>query len=86
MQLLAVAWFFAKVFALIFVVFWLRGTLPRLRIDQLMTFAWKLLIPFSFVNLLITGAAIVYGTAVLAMVWVATAGMGYTVYAYARRR
>ncbi|MSQ15421.1 MAG: NADH-quinone oxidoreductase subunit NuoH [Dehalococcoidia bacterium] len=86
MQILAVAWFFTKVFALIFVVFWLRGTLPRLRIDQLMTFAWKLLIPFSFVNLLLTAAAVIYGTAILALVWVATACLGYTVYAYARSR
>ncbi len=84
-QALAVIWFFIKVFALIYIVFWLRGTLPRLRIDQLMTFAWKLLIPFSFLNLLITGAAVVYGTAVLALVWVATAGLGYTIYAYTRR-
>src|SRR5438132_4137339 len=34
-------WFFAKLSALLFVYIWLRGTLPRTRIDQIMNFAWK---------------------------------------------
>jgi NADH-quinone oxidoreductase subunit H len=46
-------WFFAKVFLSIFVFIWLRGTLPRLRQDQLMNFAWKFVLPLTLVNLFV---------------------------------
>jgi NADH-quinone oxidoreductase subunit H len=49
-------WFFAKLFAAIFFFIWLRGTLPRLRQDQLMNFAWKFMLPMSLLNLLVAGA------------------------------
>jgi NADH-quinone oxidoreductase subunit H len=39
----------------IFVFIWLRGTLPRLRQDQLMNFAWKFVLPMCLLNLLVTG-------------------------------
>jgi len=42
---------------LAFVIFWLRFTYPRLREDQLQTFAWKYLIPISLMNILATGIA-----------------------------
>jgi NADH-quinone oxidoreductase subunit H len=42
-------WFLGKGMAFIFVQMWLRWTLPRLRVDQLMYVAWKVMIPFSFV-------------------------------------
>jgi len=45
-------WFFAKLFGLIALFIWVRGTLPRLRMDQLMNFAWKFMLPMSLVNLL----------------------------------
>src|SRR5256712_8340169 len=41
-------WFFAKLSALLFVYIWLRGTLPRTRVDQIMNFAWKFILPMSF--------------------------------------
>ena len=52
-------WFFAKTFTLVFVFVWMRGTLPRVRVDQLMAFAWKWLLPASLVNIFVTAIAIV---------------------------
>ncbi len=51
-------WYLIKVFVLIFVIIWLRGTYPRLRYDQLMKFGWKFLIPLSFVNIFVTAIVI----------------------------
>lgn len=48
-------WMGLKTFVLVFVFIWLRGTLPRLRSDQLMGFAWKVLVPLSLGNLLVAG-------------------------------
>ena len=48
-----------KSFLFVYVFVWMRGTLPRVRIDQLMGFAWKWLLPASLLNLFITAAAIV---------------------------
>jgi len=45
--ILPVIWFFLKTFAIIFLFIWVRGTLPRMRYDQLMAFGWKRLIPVS---------------------------------------
>jgi NADH-quinone oxidoreductase subunit H len=41
-------WFFAKLAALLFVFIWIRGTLPRMRVDQVMGFAWKFMLPMAF--------------------------------------
>ena len=49
-----VVWFLIKVYALIFLMMWFRWTFPRLRFDQLITFAWKILIPLALVNLIVT--------------------------------
>jgi len=70
---IAVVWFLAKIFALILVMIWLRGTLPRLRVDQLMAFAWKFLLPLSIINIFISGIAWHLqgqGAVVAAGVWV----------------
>jgi len=85
-RLAGLAWFMLKTFAILYVVIWLRGTLPRLRIDQLMAFAWKMLIPFSFVNLIITAAAVVYGDGLLLLGWLATVWFGWAVYRITKPR
>jgi len=48
-------WFFGKTYFLVFVILWFRWTFPRVRFDQLLNFSWKLLIPVSLLNLIITG-------------------------------
>ena len=48
-------WFFAKLMALIAVFIWMRGTLPRLRMDQLMNFAWKFMLPMTLVEIFSAG-------------------------------
>jgi NADH-quinone oxidoreductase subunit H len=50
-----IVWFLIKTYFLVFVILWFRWTFPRVRFDQLLNFSWKILIPISFVNLLITG-------------------------------
>src|SRR5260221_836805 len=52
-------WFLGKTFTLVFVFVWMRGTLPRVRIDQLMGFAWKWLLPASLLNLFVTALAVI---------------------------
>ncbi len=54
------AWLLLKAYAVIFVMIWVRWTYPRLRFDQLMSFAWKLLIPVALVNLVVT-AVVLHG-------------------------
>ncbi len=48
-------WFVIKIVAVFFVMIWIRTTLPRIRIDQLMALAWKFLFPLALINLIITG-------------------------------
>ncbi len=51
----SVVWFLIKVYSIIFFLMWVRWTLPRVRMDQMMAFAWKVLTPISLVNLLVSG-------------------------------
>ncbi len=48
-------WFFAKLLLLIVIFIWIRGTLPRLRMDQLMSFAWQFMLPMTLFNLFVAG-------------------------------
>jgi NADH-quinone oxidoreductase subunit H len=48
-------WFFSKLMLSIIVFIWLRGTLPRMRQDQLMNFAWKFVLPLTLLNLFVAG-------------------------------
>lgn len=55
-----VFWFLAKVFTFLFVYVWMRGTLPRFRYDQLMSFGWKFLLPVSIANVVLTSVVILW--------------------------
>ena len=57
----AVALFLTKTYAVAACIFWVRATFPRLRIDQLMAFGWKALIPLSFASIVATGIQLFYG-------------------------
>ena len=48
-------WFLGKTYLVIFTMMWLRGTLPRMRVDQLMNFAWKVLVPITLANIFMSG-------------------------------
>lgn len=55
-----IVWFFAKVMLIAFCFIWTRGTLPRLRYDQLMHFGWKILVPLALANVIISGALLLW--------------------------
>jgi NADH-quinone oxidoreductase subunit H len=54
-DLILIPVFLGKVLCFIFLMFWIRVTLPRMRVDRLMNFAWKYLVPLSIVNVLAAG-------------------------------
>ncbi|MBW4038229.1 MAG: NADH-quinone oxidoreductase subunit NuoH [Acidobacteria bacterium] len=58
--IISVLWFVAKVFAFLLLYIWVRGTLPRFRYDQLMSFGWKFLLPVAMLNILATALALSY--------------------------
>jgi len=52
-------WFIGKVLFFMFIFTWIRATLPRMRIDQVMAFAWKVLFPLALINMFVTAALVV---------------------------
>ncbi len=58
--IICVAVFFAKILFFVFFFMWVRWTIPRFRFDQLMNLGWKVLLPLSILNVLITGAVIIF--------------------------
>ena len=77
---LGIVWFFLKVYAVILVIFWVRGTFPRLRIDQLMAFAWKVMVPLSFYAVLITAVYKFYGWPGWSLTLMSLVGLGVVGY------
>jgi len=84
----SVVWFLFKAYLVILFIVWIRGTYPRLRIDQLMALGWKLLVPLSFINIVLTAIVLFYGWPL----WVLSltslgivSGAGYVVHAVPRR-
>ena len=78
-----VVWFLLKVYAVILVVFWVRGTFPRLRVDELMAFAWKVMVPLSFYAILITAIYLFYGWPAWTLTIMSATGLavvGYLIY------
>jgi len=57
--ILPVFWFALRIFIFLFIYIWVRGTLPRFRYDQLMSFGWKFLLPLAIANLVITALVVV---------------------------
>jgi NADH-quinone oxidoreductase subunit H len=57
-EILPLFWFVLRVFFFIFLYIWIRGTLPRLRYDQLMAFGWKVLLPLAIANLVVTAIVV----------------------------
>jgi NADH-quinone oxidoreductase subunit H len=60
LSILSIAAFALKIFLIIFVIMWIRWTIPRFRFDQLMHLGWKVLIPVAIVNMLITGIVVAW--------------------------
>ena len=78
-----VVWFLIKVYALVLVVFWVRGTFPRLRIDQLMAFAWKVMVPLAFYTIVITAVYLFYDWPAWTLTLMSLVGLavvGYLIY------
>jgi len=65
-----------KSLTLIFIIFWVRASMPRMRVDQLMGFAWKVLLPLAFVQLMVNGLVLVYEWSEVVLLISGLAGIG----------
>ncbi|MBA2241842.1 MAG: NADH-quinone oxidoreductase subunit NuoH, partial [Chthoniobacterales bacterium] len=71
-------WFFAKLGALLFVFIWIRGTLPRMRVDHVMNFAWKFMLPMAFACILAAAVWHYQARGIAAWIWsLAVVGIFY---------
>ena len=78
---------FLKTSAFIIFFMWIRGSLPRLRIDQMMSFCWQILLPFAFLQIIINGLVLVYdwpNEMMILLSGAAAAGAVYMTYRAAR--
>ena len=76
----SLSWFLIKTALVIWVIFWIRGTYPRLRIDQLMSFGWKILVPASFINIFLTASVLYYALPHWVITVVSLCFLGVTFY------
>ena len=80
-----IIWFLFKVYLVLLVIFWIRGTFPRLRIDQLMAFAWKVVVPLSFLTVVMTAIYQFYNWPAWSLTLMSVAGLVWVGYAIYRR-
>ena len=57
----SIVWFVGKAFFISFIIIWFKWTFPRVRIDQMLAFEWKYLMPFSLANLLLMTVFVAFG-------------------------
>jgi NADH-quinone oxidoreductase subunit H len=82
-----VAMMFIKTSAFIFFFIWVRASLPRLRIDQMMSFCWQILLPFAFLQIILNGLVLVYdwpNETLILLSGAAAVASGYVTYRAAR--
>mgnify|MGYP001281657877 CR=1 FL=1 len=78
-----IIWFLIKVYSVILVIFWIRGTFPRLRMDQLMAFAWKTMVPLSFYLIIVTAVYLYFDWPWWSLTIMSSVGLivvGYIIY------
>ncbi len=80
-----IIWLLVKVYLVVMVIFWIRGTFPRLRIDQLMAFAWKVVVPLSFLSVVMTAIYQFYGWPAWSLTLMSLAGLVCVAYVIYRR-
>lgn len=81
-----IVWLFIKIFIVISIIFWIRGTYPRLRIDQLMEVGWKGLVPLSFANFVLTAVFIYYSWPLWILGFVGITSILLIMFAYKKRK
>ena len=81
-----IIWVFIKIFIVISIIFWIRGTYPRLRIDQLMEVGWKGLVPLSFANFVLTAVFIYYSWSLRILGFIGIASILLIMFTYKKRK